>query len=101
MDNQGNPFIAPLLEGMIGAVAPTPEQDGDFADGVVWVPEGRGRNVEENELRYPMLYLYRHEHADSAGAGKRCSGNGERVAFKLHKGFGELGLYSADGVPKR
>ncbi|MFB6170159.1 MAG: hydantoinase B/oxoprolinase family protein [Haloarculaceae archaeon] len=99
-DAEGTPFIGPLLEGMIGAIGPTPSQDGDFANGLPWVPEGRGPNVEENERRYPMLYLYRKEHADSAGAGKYRSGNGGQVAYKLHKGIGELSIYAADGVPK-
>lgn len=99
-DAEGNVFIGPLLEGMIGAIGPTPSEDGDFANGLPWVPEGRGPNVEENERRYPMLYLYRKEHPDSAGAGRRRSGNGGQVAYKLHKGMGELSVYAADGVPK-
>lgn len=99
-DADGNPFIGPLLEGMIGAIGPTPSQDGDFANGLPWVPEGRGPNVEENERRYPMLYLYRKEHPDSAGAGQYRSGNGGQVAYKIHKGLGELSIYAADGIPK-
>ena len=100
MDTSGQPFIAPMVEGMIGATGPTPGQDGDFANGLIWVPEGRGPNVEENERRFPMLYLYRGEHADGAGAGQYRSGNGGRLGFKLHRSMGELATYSADGIPK-
>ena len=47
-------------------------------------PEGSIPNVETNELRYPMLYLYRRHATDSGGAGKFRGGVGIELAFKPH-----------------
>ncbi|HEX9878592.1 MAG TPA: hydantoinase B/oxoprolinase family protein, partial [Candidatus Binatia bacterium] len=47
-------------------------------------PEVSIPNVETNELRYPMLYLYRRQGTDSAGAGKHRGGAGIAVAIKPH-----------------
>ncbi len=47
-------------------------------------PEVAIPNVETNELRYPILYLYRRQARDSAGAGKFRGGLGIDVAFKPH-----------------
>ncbi|NIO09040.1 MAG: hypothetical protein GTO40_13895, partial [Deltaproteobacteria bacterium] len=47
-------------------------------------PEVAIPNVETNELRYPILYLYRREAKDSAGPGKFRGGAGIDVAFKPH-----------------
>lgn len=97
-DFEGNIFIGPMVEGMIGCTGPTPERDGEFANGLIWVPEGRGPNVEENERRWPIMYLYRDELPDSGGAGRRRGGNGGRVAFTFHEGMGEVQA-GAGGIP--
>jgi N-methylhydantoinase B len=89
-----------MLDGMIGSTGPTPRKDGDFADGHVWIPEGQGPNVEAYERDWPILYLYRGEHQDTAGAGKRRSGNGGKLAYTLHGGSMALGVYTAEGIPK-
>ncbi len=47
-------------------------------------PEVAIPNVETNELRYPILYLYRRQARDSAGAGRFRGGAGIDVAFKPH-----------------
>ncbi len=47
-------------------------------------PEVGIPNVETNELRYPILYLYRRQAVDSAGAGRYRGGAGISVAFKPH-----------------
>jgi len=95
-DFEGNMFIGPMVEGMIGCTGPTPDQDGEFANGLIWVPEGRGPNVEENERRWPMMYLYRDELDDSGGTGRRRGGNGGRVAFTMHQGMGQAQIGAGD-----
>lgn len=100
-DNQrGDYYVAPMLDGMMGSTGPTPTNDGDFADGHIWIPEGQGPNVEAYERDWPILYLYRGEHRDTAGAGKRRSGNGGRLAYTLHGGTMALGVYTTEGIPK-
>ena len=47
-------------------------------------PEVSIPNVETNELRYPLLYLYRRHARDSGGAGKFRGGVGIELAFKPH-----------------
>jgi N-methylhydantoinase B len=42
-------------------------------------------NVEDNELFYPILYLWRRELADSGGAGRHRGGNGAELAVVPHK----------------
>jgi N-methylhydantoinase B len=42
-------------------------------------------NVEEHELFYPILYLWRRELPDSGGAGKFRGGNSAELAFIPHK----------------
>lgn len=99
-NQRGDYYVAPMLDGVIGSTGPTPTKDGDFADGHVWIPEGQGPNVEAYERDWPILYLYRGEHQDTAGAGKRRSGNGGRLAYTLHGGTMALGVYTAEGIPK-
>ena len=41
-------------------------------------------NVEETELFYPMLFLWRREVPDSGGAGRWRGGNGAELAFVPH-----------------
>ena len=84
----------------IGTTGATITRDGDFANGVWWIPEGRGPNVETYERDWPILYLYRREDAGSGGAGRFRGGNGGRVGYIPHKGQMGVGVYSAEGIPK-
>jgi N-methylhydantoinase B len=52
------------------------------------------------ESDWPILYLYRREHADSGGAGRYRSGNGGEIAYVMHGGESALGLYTTEGIPK-
>jgi N-methylhydantoinase B len=52
------------------------------------------------ESDWPILYLYRREHADSGGAGRFRSGNGGEIAYVMHGGESALGLYTTEGIPK-
>ncbi|WP_180954868.1 hydantoinase B/oxoprolinase family protein [Bacillus sp. V3-13] len=100
MNQRGEYYVGPMLDTMIGSSGATPSRDGSFADGQWWIPEGQGPNVEGYERDWPILYLYRKEHQDSAGAGKFRGGNGGILAYMPHKGQVGLGVYTAEGIPK-
>ncbi|SDI40499.1 hydantoinase B/oxoprolinase family protein [Paenibacillus naphthalenovorans] len=99
-NQRGEYYVGPMLDTMIGSSGATPYRDGSFADGQWWIPEGQGPNVEGYERDWPILYLYRKEHQDSAGAGKFRGGNGGILAYMPHKGQVGLGVYTAEGIPK-
>jgi N-methylhydantoinase B len=99
-DKNGEYFVAPFAEQIIGVTGPTPYKDGNFADAPTWIPEGRGANVELIERKWPFLMLYRREHQDTAGVGKFRSGNGGQEALIPHKGQININTYFASGVPK-
>ncbi|MFH5801754.1 hydantoinase B/oxoprolinase family protein [Haladaptatus sp. CMAA 1911] len=99
-NQRGDYYVAPMLDGLVSSTGARLNQDGAFAAGQFWIPEGVGPNVEYYEREWPILYLYRSEHRDTAGAGKRRGGNGGRLAFTLHQGSMDLGVYTTEGVPK-
>lgn len=100
VNQRGSYYVGPMLDAIIGTTGATTSRDGDFANGVWWIPEGRGPNVESYERDWPILYLYRREDSGSGGAGRFRGGNGGRVAYIPHKGEVGIGVYSAEGIPK-
>jgi N-methylhydantoinase B len=99
-NQRGDYFVGPMLDQMIGASAATPHEDGQFADGVPYVPEGIGPNVESYERDWPLLYLYRREQPNSGGSGYRRGGAGGELAYIQHKGGFVPGVYTHDTQPK-
>ncbi|WP_321167703.1 hydantoinase B/oxoprolinase family protein [Baekduia soli] len=100
VNQRGAYYVGPMLDAIIGTTGATRSADGTFANGVWWIPEGRGPNVETYERDWPILYLYRGEDQDSGGAGRFRGGNGGRLAYIPYKGEVAVGVYSAEGVPK-
>lgn len=73
----GSPFIGTNANNMIGSLAASPAGDGVDFGGHFWIPEGTASNVEELELLWPMLYLYRRAlPAGADGAGRYRGGRG-------------------------
>ena len=99
-NQRGDYYVGGMGDNMLGASGACWNRDGEFANGHYWIPEGRGPNVELYERDWPILYLYRREHADSGGAGRFRSGNGGEIAYILHGGESALGLYTTEGIPK-
>jgi N-methylhydantoinase B len=99
-NQRGVYYVGPMLDAMIGTTGAQADRDGAFANGVWWIPEGRGPNVEAYERDWPVLYLYRREDADSGGAGRFRGGNGGRLAYVQHNGDMAVGLYTSEGIPK-
>jgi N-methylhydantoinase B len=74
---EGAPFIATNADNMIGSLAASPVGDGVDFGGHFWIPEGTASNVEELELLWPMLFLYRRAlHGGADGAGRYRGGRG-------------------------
>lgn len=99
-NQRGDFYVGALAENMIGAGSATCGTDGEFADGLMWVPDGSGPNVEAYERNWPVLYLYRREHPGSGGAGRQRSGNGGEICFVPHGGQSVLAAYTHEGIPK-
>lgn len=99
-NQRGTYYVGPMLDAMIGTTGATASADGSFANGVWWIPEGRGPSVEVYERDWPMLYLSRREDPDSGGAGRRRGGNGGSVTYMPHNGEMAAGLYTSEGIPK-
>ena len=73
----GTPFIATNADNMIGALSASPAGDGVDFGGHFWIPEGTASNIEELELLWPMLFLYRRAlPAGADGAGQYRGGRG-------------------------
>lgn len=100
VNQRGDYYVGGMGDNMLGASGACWNRDGEFANGHYWIPEGRGPNVELYERDWPILYLYRREHADSGGAGRFRSGNGGEIAYVMHGGVSALGLYTNEGIPK-
>ena len=73
----GEPFVATNADNMIGSLAASPAGDGVDFGGHFWIPEGTASNIEELELLWPMLFLYRRAlPAGAGGAGRFRGGRG-------------------------
>jgi N-methylhydantoinase B len=73
----GEPFVATNADNMIGSLAASPAGDGVDFGGHFWIPEGTASNIEELELLWPMLLLYRRAlRAGAGGAGRFRGGRG-------------------------
>lgn len=96
IDQRGNPFASFLLDPVGAALAGLSWRDGVDTGGWPWDLQSTMPNVEEQELFYPILYLWRREVPDSGGAGKFRGGNSAELAFIPHK-TDRLTLFSATG----
>src|SRR2546426_7959735 len=73
----GEPFVATNADNMIGSLAASPAGDGVDFGGHFWIPEGTASNIEELELLWPMLFLYRRAlRAGADGSGRFRGGRG-------------------------
>jgi N-methylhydantoinase B len=79
----GEPFVATNADNMIGSLAASPAGDGVDFGGHFWIPEGTASNIEELELLWPMLVLYRRALRTGAGGAGR---------FRGGRGFVEAGI---------
>ena len=85
VDQRGNPYSSFLLDPVGAALPALAWRDGQDTGGFSWDLQSTMPNVEDNELFYPLLYLWRKELPDSGGAGKFRGGNGCEGALVPHK----------------
>lgn len=85
VDQRGNPYTSFLLDPVGAALSALSWRDGQDTGGWPWDLQSTMPNAEENELFYPLLYLWRKELPDSGGAGMFRGGNGAELAFVPHR----------------
>jgi N-methylhydantoinase B len=84
IDQRGNGYASFLLDPVGGALGALSWQDGVNTGGWPWDLQSTMPNVEDNEVFYPLLYLWRKEIRDSGGAGKFRGGNAAEIAYVLN-----------------
>ena len=85
IDQRGNPYSSFLLDPCGAALAAHAWRDGQDTGGWPWDLQSTMPNVEENELFYPLLFMWRREVPGSGGAGKFRGGNGAEAGIVPHK----------------
>lgn len=83
-DQRGQEFGATLLDPMAGGGGAKADGDGIDSGSVIRAVKLRIANVETYEFRYPMLYLYRRQLEDTAGAGMFRGGAGCSLMYTPH-----------------
>jgi len=83
-DQRGNPYASFLLDPVGAALGALSWKDGVNTGGWPWDLQSTMPNVEDNEIFYPLLYLWRREIPNSGGAGKFRGGNSAEIAYVLN-----------------
>jgi N-methylhydantoinase B len=84
IDQRGNRYASFLLDPVGAALGALSWRDGVNTGGWPWDLQSTMPNVEDNEIFYPLLYLWRKEIPDSGGAGRFRGGNSAEIAYVLH-----------------
>ena len=100
INQRGVDFIGSTTEAFGGAGGARRFADGIDVGGEIPNPISRIANVETNEARYPIRYLFRRRMADSGGPGRWRGGTGGEYAYVLHDApEGEIGfVLSGKGI---
>ena len=77
-DQRGNPFASFVLDPVGAALGALSWRDGVNTGGWPWDLQSTMPNVEDNEIFYPMLYLWRKEIPDSGGGGNSGAATARR-----------------------
>jgi N-methylhydantoinase B len=85
LDQRGREYVSFLNDPVGAALAALPWRDGQDTGGWPWDLQSTIPNVEDNELFYPVIYLWRREVPNSGGTGKFRGGNGCEGAILAHK----------------
>jgi N-methylhydantoinase B len=101
-DAEGNIFIFPNTDGMMGSLGGMPSRDGVDVGGHFWIPDGIASNCEDLESQYPLTILSRRllaEGADGAGRHRGGLGFAETTVSRNALAF-QLALYSNESFTK-
>jgi N-methylhydantoinase B len=101
LDQREEFFVTQFMDPMAGGWGARSHSDGINTAGIFVAPGGAATNVESNELAFPMLYLYRKEETDSAGAGEFRGGATASMCYVPHdtQGMEHLGSTFGMAVP--
>jgi N-methylhydantoinase B len=84
IDQRGNGYASFLLDPVGGALGALSWKDGVNTGGWPWDLQSTMPNVEDNEIFYPLLYLWRKEIPNSGGSGKFRGGNAAEIAYVVN-----------------
>ena len=84
IDQRGNQYVSFLLDPVGGALGALSWKDGVNTGGWPWDLQSTMPNVEDNEIFYPLVYLWRREIPNSGGGGKYRGGNSAELAYVLN-----------------
>ena len=81
IDQHGEPFASMYMDSLLWGGPAFSFRDGVDAGGAMVILSGGVTDVEQQEMRHPLLYLWRRMVADSGGAGAYRGGNGIQFAL--------------------
>lgn len=81
IDQHGEPFASMYMDSLLWGGPAFSFRDGVDAGGAMVILGGGVTDVEQQEMRHPLLYLWRRMVADSGGAGTYRGGNGIQFAL--------------------
>jgi N-methylhydantoinase B len=101
MDQREDFFVTQFMDPMAGGWGARSHADGINTAGIFVAPGGVATNVESTELAFPILYLYRKEETDSAGAGEFRGGATASMCYVPHdtQGMEHLGSTFGMAIP--
>jgi len=85
IDQRGGPWIYFWMDPLCGCMGARSFKDGVDTGGAFCIAMSKVPNIEQTELFYPVLYIYRKEKRDSGGAGKFRGGCGLQWCIIPHK----------------
>lgn len=81
IDQHGEPFASMYMDALLWGGPAFSFRDGVDAGGSMVILGGGASDVEQQEMRHPLLYLWRRQVPDSGGAGTFRGGNGIQFAL--------------------
>lgn len=98
IDQHGEPFASMYMDSLLWGGPAFSFRDGVDAGGAMVILAGGATNVEQQEMRHPLLYLWRRMVADSGGAGTHRGGNGIQFALTPIDTEEVVGVLGTHGV---
>jgi N-methylhydantoinase B len=97
-DQYGQPFASMYMDSLLWGGPAFSFRDGVDSGGAMVILGGGTQDVEQQEMRSPLLYLWRREVPDSGGAGTFRGGNGIEFALTPIDTDGVTGVLGTHGV---
>ncbi len=98
LNQAGEPFAIMYMDSLGWGGPAFRSRDGVASGGSLIVPAGGFNDVELHEKTSPMLYLWRRELPDSAGAGEYRGGNGIEYSLAMYDSEVLFGTLASHGV---